>query len=96
MGLFSQVLAAGFNLPEEEEVEEEEEEKKGKGLLPGTLGSPSQMSAQVSWPQLIYTYQLLHSLELVLSRAMRDLLLLSQDKNPVQALGCLTLAGSQA
>ncbi|KAF6124831.1 interleukin 27 [Phyllostomus discolor] len=92
-----QVLAAGFNLPEEEEVEqEEEEEKKGKGLLPGTLGSPSQMSAQVSWPQLIYTYQLLHSLELVLSRAMRDLLLLSQAKNPVQALGCPTLTGSPA
>ena len=96
MGLFSQVLAAGFNLPKEEEVEEEEEEEKGKGLLPGSLGSPSQVSAQVSWPQLLYTYQLLHSTELVLSRAVRDLLLLSQAKNPVQALGCPTPAGSQA
>ena len=96
MGLFSQVLAAGFNLPKEEEVEEEEEEEKGKGLLPGILGSPSQVSAQVSWPQLLYTYQLLHSMELVLSRAVRDLLLLSQAKNPVQALGCPTPAGSQA
>ncbi|XP_054438795.1 interleukin-27 subunit alpha [Pteronotus mesoamericanus] len=87
-----QVLAAGFNLPEEQEEEEEE----GTGLLPGTLGSPSQMSAQVSWPQLLYTYQLLHSLELVLSRAVRDFLLLSQAKTPVQALGRPTLAGSQA
>ncbi|XP_036989943.2 interleukin-27 subunit alpha isoform X2 [Artibeus jamaicensis] len=88
-----QMLAAGFNLPEEEEVEEEEE---SKGLLPGTPGSPSQMSAQVSWPQLIYTYQLLHSLELVLSRAVRDLLLLSQAKNPVLASGCPTLDGSHS
>ncbi|XP_057604867.1 interleukin-27 subunit alpha [Hippopotamus amphibius kiboko] len=75
-----QVLAAGFNLPEEEENEE------GKGLLPGALDSPSQMSARVSWPRLLYTYQLLHSLELVLSRAVRDLLLLSQTGSPAQAL----------
>ncbi|KAM6166289.1 interleukin-27 subunit alpha [Erethizon dorsatum] len=66
-----QGLAAGFNLPEEEE--EEEEEKEGMGLLPG---------AQVSWPQLLYTYQLLHSLELVLSRAVWDLLLLSKAGHP--------------
>ncbi|XP_070269578.1 interleukin-27 subunit alpha [Myotis yumanensis] len=84
-----QVLAAGFNLPEGEENEE------GKGLPPGALDGPSQTSAQMSWPQLLYAYQLLHSLELVLSRAVRDLLLLSQAKNPGQALGCPTLAGSQ-
>uniref|UniRef100_G3T383 Interleukin-27 subunit alpha n=2 Tax=Loxodonta africana TaxID=9785 RepID=G3T383_LOXAF len=78
--LHFQVLAAGFNLPEEEN-------KEGKELLLAALGSPSQMSAQASWPQLLYTYQLLHSLELVLSRAMRDLLLLSQAGNPAQALG---------
>lgn len=84
MGFSSQVLAAGFNLPEEEENE------KGKELLTGAPGSPSQTSVQVSWPQLLYTYQLLHSLELVLSRAVRDLLLLSQAGNPAQALGCPT------
>ncbi|EPQ10226.1 Interleukin-27 subunit alpha [Myotis brandtii] len=86
--LHFQVLAAGFNLPEEENEE-------GKGLPPGALDGPSQTSAQMSWPQLLYAYQLLHSLELVLSRAVRDLLLLSQAKNPGQALGCPTLAGSQ-
>lgn len=88
VGLSSQVLAAGFNLPEEENEE-------GKGLLPGALDGPSQTSARMSWPQLLYAYRLLHSLELVLSRAVRDLLLLSQAKNPGQALGCPTLAGSQ-
>ncbi|XP_004386677.1 interleukin-27 subunit alpha [Trichechus manatus latirostris] len=86
--LHFQVLAAGFNFPEEEENEE------GKGLLPGPLGSPSQMSAQASWPQLLYSYQLLHSLELVLSRTIRDLLLLSQAENPAQALG-FPIPGSQ-
>ncbi|XP_016010478.2 interleukin-27 subunit alpha isoform X3 [Rousettus aegyptiacus] len=84
-----QVLAAGFNIPEEEENEE------GKELLPGGLGSPSQMSAQVPWPQLLYAYQLLHSLELVLSRAVRDLLLLSQAGKLAQVLGGPTLALSQ-
>lgn len=68
------MLAAGFNLLEEEE----EEEQEGQGLLPGALGDPAPASAQVSWPQLLYTYQLLRSLELVLSRAVRDLLLLSK------------------
>ncbi|KAM6155624.1 interleukin-27 subunit alpha [Rhynchocyon petersi] len=72
--LHFQVLAAGFNLPEEEEHE-------GTGLLPGALGSPLQTSTQASWPQLLATYQLLHSLELVLSRATRDLLLLSRAGN---------------
>lgn len=86
MGLSSQVLAAGLHLPEEE----------GKGLLPGALGSPSHTSAQVSWPQLLFTYQLLHSLELVLARTVWDLLLLSQAGNPAQVLGCPTLAGSRA
>lgn len=86
MGLSSQVLAAGLHLPEEE----------GKGLLPGALGGPSHMSAQVSWPQLLFTYQLLHSLELVLARTVWDLLLLSQAGNPAQVLGCPTLAGSRA
>nr|XP_031327036.1 interleukin-27 subunit alpha [Camelus dromedarius] len=76
-----QVLASGVDLPEEEAMEEE------KGLLPGAVGGPSQVSAQVSWPQLLYTYQLLHSLELVLSRAVWDLLLLSKAGNPAQALG---------
>ncbi|XP_075384242.1 interleukin-27 subunit alpha [Tenrec ecaudatus] len=71
-----QVLAAGFSLPEEEEEEEE------KGRPTGTPESPSQLSAQASWPQLLSTYQFLHSLELVLSRAMRDLLLLSQAEDP--------------
>ncbi|XP_012619791.2 LOW QUALITY PROTEIN: interleukin-27 subunit alpha [Microcebus murinus] len=79
-----QVLAAGFNLPEEEEEEEKEE---GKGLLPGAPGSPLQVPAQVTWPRLLYTYQLLHSLELVLSRAVRDLLLLSKAGNSPKALG---------
>ncbi|MBZ3884056.1 Interleukin-27 subunit alpha [Sciurus carolinensis] len=74
-----QVLAAGFNLPEEEEEEEEEE---GKGLLPGAPGDPAPLSAQVSWPRLLYTYQLLRSLEVVLSRAVRDLLLLSKAGHP--------------
>ncbi|XP_004856120.1 interleukin-27 subunit alpha isoform X2 [Heterocephalus glaber] len=66
-----QGLAVGVNLPEEEEEEEEEEggAKEGTRLLPGP---------QVSWPQLLYSYQLLHSLELVLSRAVRDFLLLSK------------------
>ncbi|KAF6271475.1 interleukin 27 [Rhinolophus ferrumequinum] len=81
-----QVLAAGLHLPEEE----------GKGLLPGALGGPSHTSAQVSWPQLLFTYQLLHSLELVLARTVWDLLLLSQAGNPAQVLGCPTLAGSRA
>uniref|UniRef100_H0WHX3 Interleukin 27 n=1 Tax=Otolemur garnettii TaxID=30611 RepID=H0WHX3_OTOGA len=76
-----QVLAAGFNVPEEEEREEEEEEKR-KGLFQGAPGSPLQMPAQVSWPRLLYAYQLLRSLELVLSRAVRDLLLLSKARDP--------------
>ncbi|XP_060222829.1 interleukin-27 subunit alpha isoform X2 [Meriones unguiculatus] len=74
-----QVLAAGFNCSEEEEEEEEEE---GQELLLGALDGPNQVSSQVSWPQLLYTYQLLHSLELVLSRAVRDLLLLSLPGHP--------------
>ncbi|XP_037670357.1 interleukin-27 subunit alpha [Choloepus didactylus] len=76
-----QVLAAGFNLPEEEENEEE------RGLLLGALAPSAQMSAQAAWPQLLCNYQLLHSLELVLARAVRDLLLLSQAGLPAQALG---------
>lgn len=80
MGLSSQVLAAGFNCSEEEEDKEEEEE--GKELLLGALDGPNQVSFQVSWPQLLYTYQLLHSLELVLSRAVRDLLLLTMPQHP--------------
>ncbi|XP_008048899.1 interleukin-27 subunit alpha [Carlito syrichta] len=71
-----QVLAAGFALPDEEEKEEE------MGLLPGVPGGPSQGAARVTWPQLLSTYQLLHSLELVLSRAVRDLLLLSKAGHP--------------
>lgn len=86
MGVSSQVLAAGLKLPEEEENEER------KGLLERAPGGPSQMSAQLSWPQLLYTYQLLHSLELVLARAMRDLLLLSQAGNPAPPLGCSTFS----
>lgn len=77
MGLSSQVQAAGFNCS----VDEEEEE--GKELFPGALGDPIQMSTQVSWPQLLHTYQILHSLELFLSRAVRDLLLLSLARHPV-------------
>ncbi|XP_062035615.1 interleukin-27 subunit alpha [Lepus europaeus] len=78
--LHFQVLAAGCDLPEEEEWEE------GKGLLPGAPGGPTPAWAQLSWPQLLHNYQLLHSLELVLSRAVRDLLLLSKAGHPVQAL----------
>uniref|UniRef100_A0A8C5NW68 Interleukin-27 subunit alpha n=1 Tax=Jaculus jaculus TaxID=51337 RepID=A0A8C5NW68_JACJA len=74
--LHFQVLAAGFNCLEE--VEEEE----GKGQLPEALADPTQGSTPVSWPQLIYTHQLLRSLELVLSRAVRDLLLLSKAGHP--------------
>ncbi|KAL2766290.1 interleukin-27 subunit alpha precursor, partial [Daubentonia madagascariensis] len=80
------VLAAGFKLPEEEEKEE------GKGLLPGALGGPLQVPALGSWPRLLYTYQLLHSLELVLSRAVRDLLLLSKFGHTAEALGFPTPA----
>lgn len=76
------MLAAGFNCSEEEENKEEEEEEEEKELPLGALGSPNQVSSQVSWPQLLYTYQLLHSLELVLSRAVRDLLLLSLPRRP--------------
>lgn len=76
MGLSSQVLAAGLNLPEEEN-------EVGQGLYPGALGSAShKRPARVSWPQLLSAYQLLHCLELVLSRAVRDLVLLSQARNP--------------
>lgn len=76
MGLSSQVLAAGLNLPEEEN-------EVGQGLYPGALGSTSHTRpARVSWPQLLSAYQLLHCLELVLSRAVRDLVLLSQAGNP--------------
>lgn len=78
-----QVLAAGFNLP----GQEEEENEAGKEMLPGAPGGPSKPAAQVSWPRLLYTYQLLRSLELVLSRAMRDFLLLSRAGNPAPALG---------
>ncbi|XP_004691752.1 PREDICTED: interleukin-27 subunit alpha [Condylura cristata] len=82
-----QVLAAGLNLPEEEENEERKER------LPGPPGGPSPpMAAQLAWPQLLYTYQALHALELVLSRAVRDLLLLSQAGNAAQTLGYPRLA----
>ncbi|XP_032750950.1 interleukin-27 subunit alpha [Rattus rattus] len=82
-----QVQAAGFSCSEEEkeEEEEDEEEEEGKELLLGALGGPNQVSSQVSWPQLLYAYQLLHSLELVLSRAVRDLLLLSLPRPPDSA-----------
>nr|XP_038957126.1 interleukin-27 subunit alpha isoform X1 [Rattus norvegicus] len=82
-----QVLAVGFSCSEEEkeEEEEDEEEEEGKELLLGALGGPNQVSSQVSWPQLLYAYQLLHSLELVLSRAVRDLLLLSLPRRPDSA-----------
>ncbi|XP_032698578.1 interleukin-27 subunit alpha isoform X2 [Lontra canadensis] len=77
-----QMLAAGLKLPEEEESEEQ------KGRLERAPGSPSQVSAQPSWAQLLYTYQLLHSLELVLARAVRDLVLLSHAGHTAPALGC--------
>lgn len=80
-GLLPQVLAAGFNLSDQDEWEE------GKGHLPAAPSGSVQGPAQVAWPQLLYTYQLLHSLELVLSRAVRDLLLLSKAGHPGQALG---------
>lgn len=81
------MLAAGFKCSKEEEdkEEEEEEEEEEKKLPLGALGGPNQVSSQVSWPQLLYTYQLLHSLELVLSRAVRDLLLLSLPRRPGSA-----------
>ncbi|XP_019287454.2 interleukin-27 subunit alpha isoform X2 [Panthera pardus] len=79
--LHFQVLAAGLNLPEEEDDEERKEP------LPGAPSGLSRVSGQPSWPQLLYTYQLLHSLELVLARAVRDLLLLSQAGNPAPASG---------
>ncbi|XP_048189026.1 interleukin-27 subunit alpha [Perognathus longimembris pacificus] len=82
--LHFQVLAAGFSLSQEEKEEEEEEEE---GLPLGAVGSPIQVSPQVSWPQLLYTYQLLRSLELALSRAVRDLLLLSKVGHPGLAWG---------
>ncbi|XP_006896685.1 PREDICTED: interleukin-27 subunit alpha [Elephantulus edwardii] len=76
-----QVQEAGFPLPEEEENKEE------KARLPGSQDSPSQAVAQASWPQLVYNYQLLRSLELVLFRATLDLLLFSQAGDPAEALG---------
>ncbi|XP_045316115.1 interleukin-27 subunit alpha isoform X2 [Leopardus geoffroyi] len=79
--LHFQVLAAGLNLPEEEDDEERKEP------LPGAPSGLSRVSGQPSWPQLLYTYQLLRSLELVLARAVRDLLLLSQARNPAPASG---------
>ncbi|XP_029801939.1 interleukin-27 subunit alpha [Suricata suricatta] len=85
--LHFQVLAAGLSLPEEED-------NGRKGLLPGAPSGPLQMSVQPTWPQLLYTYQLLHSLELVLARAMRDLTLLSQAGTPAPASGCAS-SGSQ-
>ncbi|XP_030157507.1 interleukin-27 subunit alpha isoform X1 [Lynx canadensis] len=78
--LHFQVLAAGLNLPEEEDDEERKEPLPAPSGLSRVLGQPS-------WPQLLYTYQLLHSLELVLARAVRDLLLLSQAGNPAPASG---------
>ncbi|CAD7683711.1 unnamed protein product [Nyctereutes procyonoides] len=92
-----QVLAAGLSLPEEEEEEEEEQQQQHeerKGLLAVAPGGPSQTAVQPSWPQLLYTYQLLHSLELALARAVRDLLLLSQAGNPAPPVGHSTF-GSQ-
>ncbi|XP_058568122.1 interleukin-27 subunit alpha isoform X2 [Neofelis nebulosa] len=79
--LHFQVLAAGLNLPEEED------DKERKEPLPGAPSGLSRVSGQPSWPQLLHTYQLLHSLELVLARAVRDLLLLSQAGNPAPASG---------
>ncbi|XP_032184602.1 interleukin-27 subunit alpha isoform X1 [Mustela erminea] len=76
-----QELAAGLKLPEEEDSEEQ------KGRLERAPGSPSQVSAQPSWARLLYTYQLLHSLELVLARAVRDLVLLSHVGHTAPALG---------
>ncbi|KAM5227368.1 interleukin-27 subunit alpha [Ctenodactylus gundi] len=72
-----QELAAGLRLSEEKEKEEEEEEEE-EGQPPRAAGGP----VQAPWPQLLYTYQLLHSLEVVLSRAVRDLLLLSKAGHP--------------
>lgn len=80
-GLSSQVLAAGLDLSEEEE-----EEEMGKELFSGPPGGPTWMAAGLTWPRLLYTYQLLHALELVLSRAVRDLLLLSQAGDSALAL----------
>lgn len=76
-----QVLAAGLNLSEEEE-----EEEMGKELFSGPPGGPTWMAAGLTWPRLLYSYQLLHALELVLSRAVRDLLLLSQAGDSALAL----------
>ncbi|XP_028914621.1 interleukin-27 subunit alpha [Ornithorhynchus anatinus] len=61
----------------ESPVEKDDEEK---GLLRRLHPTPSPPKS--SWLQMIQTYQLLHSLELVLARGVRDLLLLSWGHKP--------------
>ncbi|XP_038618279.1 LOW QUALITY PROTEIN: interleukin-27 subunit alpha [Tachyglossus aculeatus] len=61
----------------ESPVEKDDEEK---GLLRRLRPTPPPPKS--SWLRMIQTYQLLHSLELVLARGVRDLLLLSWGHKP--------------
>ncbi|XP_020862573.1 LOW QUALITY PROTEIN: interleukin-27 subunit alpha [Phascolarctos cinereus] len=72
-----QLKATGFSPLETKETLGPEE--RAFGRLPLT-------SHQFSWPQLLSTYQLLRSLELVLARAVRDFLLLSKGIAHTQSL----------
>ncbi|XP_043856183.1 interleukin-27 subunit alpha [Dromiciops gliroides] len=67
--LHFQMKATGYSPPEDKET---------RGLEERALGRLSLAVHQVSWPQLLSTYQVLRSLELVLARAVRDYLLLSK------------------
>ncbi|XP_051844738.1 interleukin-27 subunit alpha isoform X2 [Antechinus flavipes] len=67
--LHYQMKAIGYSPQEDEEA---------RGLEERALRRVSLTVHQVSWPQLLSTYQLLRSLELVLARAVRDFLLLSK------------------
>ncbi|XP_068920453.1 interleukin-27 subunit alpha [Petaurus breviceps papuanus] len=67
--LHFQMKATGYSLLEDKETQGPEER---------VLGRHSLTVQQISWPQLLSTYQLLRSLELVLARAVRDFFLLSK------------------
>ncbi|XP_007499512.1 interleukin-27 subunit alpha [Monodelphis domestica] len=67
--LHFQIKANGYCALEDKETQELEKRNLERFSLP---------VHQASWPQLLSTYQLLRSLELVMARAIRDFLLLSK------------------
>ncbi|XP_074138858.1 interleukin-27 subunit alpha isoform X1 [Sminthopsis crassicaudata] len=72
-----QMKAIGYSPREDEEALGPEEK---------ALRRVSLTVHQVSWPQLLSTYQLLRSLELVLARGVRDFLLLSKGVAQLKSL----------